>query len=54
MQDIQTLDIHKLTLKLVMLMKLITEGQRAQTSHGVSDIKILDKKIVISIISLIE
>ena len=56
MQDIHALDIQKLTQKLVMLMTLISEGQRAKTIHSirVSDIKILDNKVVIPIMSLIK
>ena len=56
MQGIQSLDIQKLTQKLVMLMALISGGQRAQTIHSirVSDIKILDYKVVMSIMSLIK
>ena len=52
MQDIHALDIQKLTQKLVMLMALISGGQRAQTIHSirVSGIKILDNKVVIPII----
>ena len=56
MQYIHALDIQKLTQKLVMLMTLISEGQRAKTIHSirVSDIKILDNKVVITIMSLIK
>ena len=56
MQDINALDIQKLTQKLVMLMKLTSGGQRAQTIHSirVSDIKILDNKVVIPIMPLIK
>ena len=56
MQDIHALDIQKLNQKLVMLMILISRGQRAQTirSIKVSDIKILDYKVVILIMSLIK
>ena len=56
MQEIHALDIQKLTQKLVMLMTLTSEGQRAQTiySIGVSDIKILDNRVVIPIMSLIK
>ena len=56
MQKFQSLDIQKLTQKLVMLMTLISGGQRAQTIHSirVSDIKILDNKVVIPIMSLIK
>ena len=52
MQDIHALDIQKLTQKVVMLMALISGGQRAQTIHSirVSGIKILDNKVVIPII----
>ena len=48
MQEIQSLDIQKLTQKLIILMKLISGGQRAQTIHSirVSDIKILDNMVV--------
>ena len=56
MQDIHALDIQKLTQKLVMLMILISGGQRAQTNHSikVSDIKIIDYKVFILIMSLIK
>ena len=56
MQEIHELDIQKLTQKLVMFMTLISGGQRSQTIHsiGVSDIKILDNKVVIPIMSLIK
>ena len=56
MQDIHALDIQKLTQKLVMLMTLISRGQRAQAIHSirVSDIKILNNKAVIPIMSLIK
>ena len=56
MQDIHALDIQKLTQKLVMLMTLISGGQRPQTIYSirVSDIKILDNKVVIPIMSLIK
>ena len=56
MQEIHELDIQKLTQKLVMFMTLISGGQRTQTIHsiGVSDIKILDNKVVIPIMSLIK
>ena len=56
MQDIHALDIQKLTQKLVMLMTLISGGQRAETIHStrVSDIKILDNKVVTPIMSLIK
>ena len=49
--ETQALDIQELTQKLVMLMLLISEGQRAQTIHSinVSDIKILDNKVAIPI-----
>ena len=47
MEKIQALNIQKLTQKLVMLMSLISGGQRAQTIHSirVSDIKILDNTV---------
>ena len=56
MQEIKSLDIQKLTQRLVMLMTLISGGQRAQNNHNirVSDIKILDNKVVIPIMSLIK
>ena len=56
MQEIQALDIKKLILNLVMLVALISGGQRAQNVHDirVSDIKILDSKVVILIMSLIK
>ena len=56
MQEIKSLDIQKLTQKLVMLMTLISGGQGAQTNHNirVSDIKILDNKVVIPVMSLIK
>ena len=56
MQEILSLDIQKLTQKLVMLMTLISGDQKAQTIHSirVSDIKILDNKVVIRIMSLIK
>ena len=56
MQEIHALDIQKLTQKLVMLMTLISGGQRAETIHStrVSDIKILDNKAVTPIMSLIK
>ena len=56
MQDIDALDTQKLTQKLVMLMTLISGRQRAQTIHSirVSDIKILDNKVVIPITSPIK
>ena len=56
MQKIQALDIQKLTHKLVMLMTVILGRQKAQTIHSirVSDIKILDNKVVIPIMSLIK
>ena len=55
-KDIHALDIQKLIQKLVMLMTRISGGQRAQTIHSirVSDIKILDNKVVIPIMSLIK
>ena len=54
MQDINELDIQRLTQKMVMLMTLISGGRRDQTIHSirVSDIKILDNKVVIPIMSL--
>ena len=56
MQKIQALDIQKLTHKLVMLMTVVLGRQKAQTIHSirVSDIKILDNKVVIPIMSLTE
>ena len=54
MQDIHALDIQKLTQKLVMLMTLISGEQRTIHSIRVSDIKILDNKVVIPIMSLTE
>ena len=56
MPEIHTLDIQKLTQKLVILMTLISGGQRAQNifSSRVSDIKILDNKVAIPIMSQIE
>ena len=56
MQKIQSLDIQKLTQKLVMLMKLISGDQRYQIIHSirVPDIKILDNKVVIPIMSVIK
>ena len=56
MQDIDALDTQKLTQKLVMLMTLISGGQRAQTIYSirVPDIKILDNKVVIPIMSPIK
>ena len=56
MQDIDVLDTQKLTQKLVMLMTLISGGQGAQTIHSirVSDIKILDNKVIIPIMSPIK
>ena len=56
MQEIQSLDITKLTQKLVMLLTLISGRQRAQTIHSirVSDIKIPDNKVVIPIMFLIK
>ena len=52
MQEIQALDIQKLTQKLLMLMTLVSGDQRAQNIHSirVSDVKILDNKVVIPII----
>ena len=52
MQEIHALDIQKLTQKLVMLMTLISGEQRTIHSIRVSDIKILDNKVVIPIMSL--
>ena len=56
MQEIHTLYIQKSIQKLVLLMTLISGGQWAQTIHimRVSDIKILDNKVVISVMSLIK
>ena len=56
MQDIDALDTQKLTQKLAMLMTLISGGQTVQTIHSirVSDIKILDNKVVIPIMSPIK
>ena len=56
MQDIHPLGTQKLTQKLVMLMTFISGSQRADTIHSirVSDIKILDKKVVIPIMSPIK
>ena len=56
MQEIQALDIQKLIQKLLMLMTLVSGGQRAQNIHSirVSDTKILDNEVVIPIISLIK
>ena len=56
MQDIRALGIQKLAQKLVMLMTLISEGQRAHTINRtrVSDLKILDNKVVIPIMSPIK
>ena len=56
MQDIHALGIQKLAQKLVMLMTLISEGQRTHTIHKtrVSDLKILDNKVVIPIMSPIK
>ena len=55
-QQVQALDIQKLTQKLVMLVALISEGQRARIIHSisVSDIKIVDNKVVIPIMTLIK
>ena len=53
-QDTHTLDIQKLTQKLVMLMTLISGEQRTIRSIRVSDIKILDNKVVIPIMFLIK
>ena len=54
MLDKHALYIQKLTQKLVMLMTLISGGQRAQIIHSirVSDIEILDNKVVIPIMFL--
>ena len=54
MQDIQTLDIQKLTHKLVILMALFSGGQRAQVIYSIriSDIKILDYEVVMPIMFL--
>ena len=56
MQEIHALVMQKLTQKLVMLMALTSGGQRAQTIHSITafDIKILDNKVVIPIMSLIK
>ena len=56
MQEIQGLDAQKLTQKLAMLMTLIQRGQRAPNIHSirVSDIKILDNKVDLPIMSLNE
>ena len=56
MEEIQALDIQTLTQKLVMLMTLISGGQRPQTIHSirVSVIKILDDNVAIPIMSLIK
>ena len=56
MQEIHALDFQKFNQKLVSLMTLISGSQRAQTIHSirVSDIKILDNKVVISIMCLIK
>ena len=54
MQEIHALDIQKLTQKLVMLMTLISGEQRTIHSIRVSDIKILDNKVVIPIMFLIQ
>ena len=56
MLEIQTLDIQKLTQKMIMLMTLISEGQRVQTINSIKvpDIKILINKIVLSIMSLVK
>ena len=53
-QDTHTLDIQKLTQKLVMLMTLISGERRTIHRIRVSDIKILDNKVVIPIMSLIK
>ena len=65
-QQVQALDIQKLTQKLVMLVVLISEGQRARIIqsirvsmevlylHGVSDIKIVDNKVFMPIMTLIK
>ena len=56
MQNIHALDTQKLTQKLAMLMALTSGGQRVQIIHSirVSDVKILDNKVVIPIMSLIK
>ena len=56
MQEIHALDFQKFNQKLVLLMTLISGSQTAQTTHSisVSDIKILDNKVVISIMCLIK
>ena len=55
MQNIHSLDTQKLTQKLAMLTALTSGGQRVQTIHSirVSDVKILDNKVAIPIMSLI-
>ena len=55
-KEIQALDTQKLTWKLVMLMTLISGGQRAHNIHNirVSDIQILHNKVVIPILFLIK
>ena len=52
-KEIQALDTQKLTWKLVMLMTLISGGQRAHNIHNirVSNIQILHNKVVIPIFS---
>ena len=56
MLEIHVLGIQKLTQNLVMLMTLISGGQRAQTIHSIRvfGIKLLDNKVVIPIMSLIK
>ena len=56
MQDINELDIQKSTQRLVMSITHISGGQRVQNIHSirVSDIKILDNKVVIPIMFLIQ
>ena len=54
--EIQALHVQKLAQKSVMLVTLISGSQRAKTVHSVriSDINLLDDKVVIPIISLIK
>ena len=56
MQEIQALDIQKLTQKLVMLMTPVSGGDMVQTIHSirVSDVKILGNKVIIPIMSVIK
>ena len=48
MEEIQAFDTQKLTQTLVMLMKLISRGQRAHITHSIraSDIKILENMVI--------